>query len=73
MAVNGSEDPALTLRVEYSWFDVIVVPDRFTEGLWSILAIKEMDKHGLEGPVASAVSATEGTTWGGIKSMWAKR
>jgi len=38
-------DPILTYRVDSSWLDVYVVPDRYTEGLWTILKIEESEKQ----------------------------
>jgi len=39
------EDPIVKLRVDDSWLDVTVVPDRFTGGLWTILKIEEVPKN----------------------------
>jgi hypothetical protein len=39
------EDPILKYRVNESWLDITVVPDRFTEGLWTILKIEESHKQ----------------------------
>jgi hypothetical protein len=33
-----------TLWVNNSWLDVMVVPDRFVEGLWTILRIEELEQ-----------------------------
>jgi len=42
---ENSEDPELRLRVDESFLDVTVVPDRLTEGLWTILRIEESKKN----------------------------
>lgn len=39
------EDPIKKLRVDGSWLDVTVVPDRYAEGLWTILKIQEIEKN----------------------------
>lgn len=68
----GSEyDPMLKFLVDESWLDVIVVPDRFTEGLWCILSIQEVEKNPLGAPLVSAGAATGRSTWGIIKATWA--
>jgi hypothetical protein len=43
--VENSEDPELKYRVDESWLDIAIVPDRLTEGLWSILRIEEYKKQ----------------------------
>ena len=69
----GSEyDPILNFRVVESWLDIVVVPDRFTEGSWCILRIEEFHKVRLQAPLASGSAATESSSWGAIKSMWAE-
>ncbi|MFC1799968.1 hypothetical protein ACFL2Z_03550 [Candidatus Eisenbacteria bacterium] len=67
--IDGSEDPVRKYRVDHSWLDVVVVPDRFTEGLWRIVRIDEVEKQPGTA-LGSAAAATEGSTWGGIKAMW---
>jgi hypothetical protein len=42
---ENPEDPETIYRVDGSWLDIIVVPDRFTEGLWTILKIEEIEKN----------------------------
>jgi len=69
-SVGSSEDPILTYRVDSSYLDVVVVPDRFTEGLWCILRIEESKKQMLQAPIASEPLATEACTWGAVKSKW---
>ncbi|MGD8627654.1 MAG: hypothetical protein PVH52_01100 [bacterium] len=63
----------LTYRVVDSWLDVVVVPDRYTEGLWCILRIDEFHKVRLQASLASGCAATESSSWGGIKSLWAEQ
>jgi len=70
VSAHSEYDPILYFRVDQSWLDVMVVPDQHTEGLWCILSIEEVEKQLLQALIASAVSATEGTSWGNIKSMW---
>lgn len=43
--VENSEDPELKFRVDESLLDITVLPDPFTEGLWTILRIEESKKH----------------------------
>lgn len=43
--VDNDEDPELKLRVDESWLDIVVVPDRLTAGLWTILRIEESKKQ----------------------------
>ncbi len=70
VSAHSEYDPILKFRVDDSFLDVMVVPDRFTDGLWCILRIEEVKKQHLRSPVVSEVTATEPSTWGGIKSMW---
>ncbi|MFC1800297.1 hypothetical protein ACFL2Z_05275 [Candidatus Eisenbacteria bacterium] len=42
---DNPEDPELRYRVDGSWLDIIAVPDRFTEGNWTILKIQEVEKN----------------------------
>jgi hypothetical protein len=65
---EGSEEPT-TYHVTNSWLDVVVVPDRFNRELWCILTLEEHSKRHLTTP-ATAISATEGTTWGALKALW---
>ena len=68
--VVEEEDPIKKLRVDESWLDVVVVPDRYPDGLYTILSITEEKKQQFQGPVVSQSAATEPSTWGGIKSLW---
>ncbi len=43
--IESDDDPILKLRVDDSWLDVTVVPDRLTNGLWTILRIEESKKQ----------------------------
>jgi hypothetical protein len=72
VATDGSEDPLLSYVVNQSWLDVVVVPDRYTEGLWCVLRIDEVKMPYLRAHPAVIGSAVESATWGGIKSMWAE-
>ncbi|MFC1799969.1 hypothetical protein ACFL2Z_03555 [Candidatus Eisenbacteria bacterium] len=69
-ATENPEDPELVFRVDGSWLDVMVVPDRFWEGHWCILSIQEVEKQPFKALPASASAGTEPGTWGAIKSMW---
>jgi hypothetical protein len=71
--VTSADDPLLIYRVDSSWLDITVVPDPYTEGLWCILRLEETKKQWLQPPFAPANTATERSTWSGIKSMWAKQ
>ena len=42
---EDSEDPETRYRVDESWLDITVVPDRFSEGFWTILKIEEIKKQ----------------------------
>jgi hypothetical protein len=42
---ENPEDPELIYRVDGSYLDIIVVPDRSIEGLWTILKIQEVEKN----------------------------
>jgi hypothetical protein len=69
--VVDSEDPIRKLRVDDSWLDVVVVPDRHTDGLWTILSIREVRKHQrIQGSIVSQSAATEATSWSDIKAMF---
>jgi hypothetical protein len=63
------EDPELLFRVDGTWLGFVVVPDRFTEGLWCVLQIEEVEKKPAM-QLGSVGAGTEASSWGGIKSMW---
>ena len=69
VSLLSEDDPILYYRVDNSWLDIMVVPDRFTQDLWCILSIDEVKKIRFV-PEGMVRSATESSTWGGIKSMW---
>jgi hypothetical protein len=62
-----------TLWVNDSWLDVMVVPDPHAEGYWCVLRIEEVRKSGkvVRGRLTGSASATEASTWSGIKAVWA--
>lgn len=70
ITVVDSEDPYLMRRVDASFVDVTVVPDRFTNGLWTIVRMNEVKKIQLQPPVVYLSAGTEPSTWGDIKSMF---
>jgi hypothetical protein len=70
VAMEGAEDPLLKYVVNQSWLDVVVVPDRFAEGLWRVLSIEELRIPYLRDHPLPLGAATESCSWGGIKSMW---
>jgi hypothetical protein len=65
-----SEDPYLMYRVDESFVDVTVVPDRFVNGLWTIVRMNEVRKQPLQDPIVFQLAATGRSSWGGIKSLW---
>jgi hypothetical protein len=70
VTVVGGDDPYLMYRVDDSFVDVTVVPDRFTNGMWTVLRMNEVKKRQLLGSAVSQFSATEPSSWGSIKSLW---